>query len=150
MLCLSSSLLLHTKRVYTLTHTLYFALIALLFLEFTIFSLQILNGAQLCILGFHSTIEMFAVSLFLTNLIQSIIYGLQYSYVSEQFPTWFAKKGTAYFGVSWSFLMIVMISICYFTCTWQNIIIHFMGIPSIILGVTGFCVRKYIRESADC
>lgn len=119
-------------------------------IESAIYISLIIYGLSLSILSIFDSAFMVGLGFIISNLMFSFFYALLYSYISESNPKWFSKMGAAYVNTAQPIIMIFFIAYCYFYGSWNNILIHFTGIPITIIAICGFILQYRIKTNPSC
>ncbi|KAL4485963.1 hypothetical protein ABPG73_018368 [Tetrahymena malaccensis] len=96
---------------------------------------SIVTGLALLSLYLSQSILIFIFGLFIWTLSSSFLYGLAFVHLWESFPESYQKYGSAILNNSCPFMMVVFLIFSYHFGSWKNILIHFTGIPMLLIGL---------------
>ncbi|EAR87041.2 transmembrane protein, putative (macronuclear) [Tetrahymena thermophila SB210] len=95
----------------------------------------------------HSTF-MFIFGLFTWYLSSSFLYGLVFVHLWEYFPESYQKYGAAILNNSCPFMMVIFLIFSYYYGSWKNTLIHFTGIPLLIIGLLSIYLQAKLTISS--
>ncbi|KAL4485962.1 hypothetical protein ABPG73_018367 [Tetrahymena malaccensis] len=108
---------------------------------------SIVTGLALLSLYIAESTVMFIFGLFVWYLLSSFLYGLVFVYLWESFPESYQKYGAAILNNSCPFMMVIFLIFSYHFGSWKNILIHFTGIPLLIIGLLSIYLQNKLTIS---
>ncbi|EAR98193.2 MFS transporter (macronuclear) [Tetrahymena thermophila SB210] len=102
-----------------------------------------ITGLSLCLLQFISSLEMFIISFFIWYFCFSCVYVLVFIFIEEFLPNNNQNKAIALTNIAWPVCTVVYVTFAYYYGHWKNTLVHFVGIPCILISISNFILAFF-------
>ncbi|KAL4449606.1 hypothetical protein ABPG74_007429 [Tetrahymena malaccensis] len=108
-----------------------------------------ITGLSLCLLQLISTLEMFIISFFIWYFCFSCVYVLVFIYIEEYLPHNSQNKAIALTNMAWPLCTVLYVLYSYYYGHWKNTLIHFVGIPCLLISISNFILALISPKSQN-